>query len=182
MSNLLELATKKFKENKEVDFNLGLIDFLCYCYLHLKPCCYGAKIETKLISLLGISSVAASLDRGDAFFGKFFAEIKCTFLDKKNSYNLTHLRKWQNFNFYIFCLIDCENDFNPEFYVLDKKVMDKIKTTAMNGTKESNINNDKVAMRATVKKNGDIHKVLKKKNKLSGTSFSDLKKFTDKLK
>jgi hypothetical protein len=148
----------------------------------LNPCSYGGKIQAKLIKELGILSISASLDRGDAFFGKFFAEMKCTFLDKKNSYHLTHLRQWQNFDFYILCFIDCENDFIPEFFVLNKKVLDKIKTTAMNGTKESNLNNDKVSLRATVKKNGEVHKMFKKKNKLSGTSFSDLKKFIDTLK
>ena len=54
--------------------------------------------------------------------------------------------------------------------------------TPMNGTKESNSNNNNIELRSTVKKNGKTHKLFKKYNKLSGTSFSDLKKFSDKLK
>ena len=89
---------------------------------------------------------------------------------------------WQKFHYYLFCFIDCENDFIPEFYVLDKYVLNSVKMTPMNGTKESNSDNTNIELRATVKKNGEIHKLFMKKNKLSGTTFKDLKNFSDKLK
>ena len=53
--------------------------------------------------------------------------------------------------------------------------------TPMNGTKESNSDNVNIELRTTVKKDGDYHKLFKKKNKLSGTSFVDLEKFVNGL-
>ena len=178
----LQLAKEKYKQDNDVNYKLSLTDFVADCYCRLKPCSYGARIQSKIILDLGVTSIHASLNMGDVVLGSKSGEIKVSFLDKKYSYNLTHLRMWQKFQYYLFCFIDCENDFTPEFYVLDKYVLNSVKMTPMNGTKESNSNNNNIELRSTVKKNGKTHKLFKKYNKLSGTSFSDLKKFSDKLK
>ena len=179
--NYLDLAKQKYEESNDVDFNLGLIEFLCDCYTRLKPCSYGSRIQAKIIKNLNLISLSPSLNIGDVAIGKKNGEIKSSFLDKKKCYNLTHLRMWQQFQYYVFCFIDCENDFTPEFYVLDKYVLNSVKMTPMNGTKESNSENTNIELRTTVKKNGETHKLFKKKNKLSGTSFEDLKSFSDNL-
>lgn len=178
----LQLAKEKFLQTNDVDYGMSFNDFIIDCYLRLKPCSYGARIQAKIAKDLSVSTIPASLNNGDVELGSKSGEIKVSYLDKKRSYNLTHLRMWQKFNFYLFCFIDCENDFTSEFYLLDKYVLDSIRKTPMNGTKESNGDNTNIEMRSTVKKDGDIHKLLKKQNKLSGTSFNDLKRFSDKLK
>jgi hypothetical protein len=182
MSHYLKLAKEKYKQTNDVNLSLDFIDFIADCYVRLKPCSYGARIQAKIIKDLNVTSISASLNMGDVKLGKKSGEIKVSYLDKANSYNLTHLRMWQKFHYYLFCFIDCENDFTPEFYVLDKYVLNFVKMTPMNGTKESNSDNTNIELRTTVKKNGDIHKLLMKNNKLSGTTFKDLKKFSDKLK
>ena len=84
---------------------------------------------------------------------------------------------WQKFNYYLFCFIDSSNGFTPEFYLIDKYVLNKIRMTPMNGTKESNSENTNIELRSTVKKNGDYHKLFRKENKLRGTSLDDLKSY-----
>jgi hypothetical protein len=182
MSHYLKLAKEKYVQTNDVNLSLDFADFIADCYVRLKPCSYGSRIQTKLIKDLDVSSIPPSLNMGDVVLGKKSGEIKVSYLGKSNSYNLTHLRMWQKFHYYLFCFIDCENDFIPEFYVLDKYVLNSVKMTPMNGTKESNSDNTNIELRATVKKNGEIHKLFMKKNKLSGTTFKDLKNFSDKLK
>lgn len=177
MTNYLLLAKNKYKETNDVDFKLPLTDFITDCYVRLKPCSYGTRIQQKITKDLNLTTISPSLNNGDILIGKSMCEIKTSFLDRKGSYHLTHLRMWQKFKYYLFCLIDCENDFNPEFYVIDKYVLNKIKMTPMNGTKESNSDNVNIELRTTIKKNSDSFKILVRENKLGGTSFNDLKKF-----
>lgn len=181
MSQYLTLAKQKFEQSNEVDFNMDLNDFITDCYVRLKPCSYGVRIQQKIVSDLNLVSIQPCENIGDAVIGKKRVEIKVSFLDKKGCYHLTHLRMWQKFQYYLFCLIDCENDFTPKFYVVDKYVLNKIKMTPMNGTKESNSDNINIELRSTVRKNGESHKLFIKENKLDGTSFESLKKFSDKI-
>ena len=136
----LQLAKDKYKQSSDVDYNLAFNDFIADCYNRLKPCSYGARIQGKIIKDLNATSIVPSLNLGDVSLGSKSGEIKVSYLGKSNSYNLTHLRMWQKFNYYLFCFIDCENNFIPEFYLLDKYVLDSVKKTPMNGTKESNSN------------------------------------------
>lgn len=182
MNTYLQLAKDKFKQSNDVDYDLTFNDFIADCYVRLKPCSYGSRIETRIIKDLDATSIAPSLNMGDVSLGSKSGEIKVSYLSKSNSYNLTHLRMWQKFHYYLFCFVDCENDFIPEFYLLDKYVLDSVKKTPMNGTKESNSDNTNIELRTTVKKNGETHKLFMKNNKLSGTTLKDLKKFVGKLK
>ena len=181
-STYLQLAKDKFKQSNDVNYNLTFNDFISDCYVRLKPCSYGSRIQTKIIKDLDATSIVPSLNMGDVSLGSKSGEIKVSYLGKSNSYNLTHLRMWQKFHYYLFCFVDCENDFIPEFYLLDKYVLDSVKKTPMNGTKESNSDNTNIELRTTVKKNGETHKLFIKNNKLSGTTLKDLKKFVSKLK
>ena len=75
----------------------------------------------------------------------------------------------------------CKNLPCPECAAHATQFLNSVKMTPMNGTKESNSENTNIELRTTVKKNGETHKLFKKKNKLSGTSFEDLKSFSDNL-
>lgn len=174
MSKYLELAKNKFKESNDVNFKLPLIDFVSDCYVRLKPCSYGVRIQQKITTDLSLTTIRPQLNIGDVLIGKTTCEVKTSFLDRKNSYHLTHLRMWQKFKYYLFCLIDCENNFTPEFYLIDKYVLNKIRLTPMNGTKESNSDNTNIELRCTIKKDSNNHKILIKENKLGGNSYSDM--------
>jgi hypothetical protein len=174
MSEYLLLAKKKYEQSNDVNFSLNFIDFVADCYVRLKPCSYGCRIQKKITDDFGLKSVPAKENRGDFTLGDKYGEIKTSFLDKGYSYNLTHLRFWQKFNYYLLCFIDCEDNFKPEFYLLDKYVLNQFKLTPMNGTRESNGENNNIELRITIKKNSDSHYTLKKYNKLNGNTFNDL--------
>ena len=174
MSQYLNLAKQKRSQGDNIDFQLSFHDFICECYVKLKPCSYGVRIQKKLSEDLGLKVNPASLNIGDVVINSKNGELKVSYLGKNNCYSLTHLRMWQKFGYYLFCLIDCDNDFTPEFYLIDKYVMNKMKMTPMNGTKDSNSDNSNIELRASVKKNGEYHSLLKKENKLCGNSLTDL--------
>jgi hypothetical protein len=177
MTNFIELAKERYKQGNNVDFGLTFNEFICQCYIKLKPCSYGMRIERKIMDEVGGKSNSPSLNLGDiSFLGKN-AEIKVSFLSQTNTYSLTHIRMWQEFDMYLFCLIDCDNNFTPEFYLIDKFIMGDVKMGPMNGTKLSNTKNKNIELRVTIKKGGDVYSMFKRFNKLNGTTLLDLKSF-----
>ena len=177
MNKFLKLAQEKYNEGNDVNYGLPFNDFICDCYVRLKPCSYGSRIQTKILKSIGCNSISPSLNMGDFNLVNKNVEIKVSYLGQSNSYNITHLRMWQKFQYYLFCFIDCSNGFIPEFYLIDKYVLHKIKMTPMNGTKQSNSENTNIELRSTISKNGEFHKLFKKENKLRGTHLLDLKDY-----
>ena len=180
MCNYLELARAKYNQSTEVDFSLEFSDFIMDCYVRLKPCSYGAKIQQKISLDVDISSISPNENKGDVILNDKFAEIKTSYLGKSGTYRLTHLRMWQKFKYYIICFVDCENDFNAELYLIDKYIMDKFKLTPMNGTSHANSENNNIELSCTIKKGTPNHNILKRYNRLSGTTIYDLKDFVSK--
>ena len=45
----LQLAKEKYKQDNDVNYKLSLTDFVADCYCRLKPCSYGARIQSKII-------------------------------------------------------------------------------------------------------------------------------------
>jgi hypothetical protein len=186
MSPHLISAIDKFKSDKTVDTSLSLDDFICSSYVKSPPCSYGANIaerlRTELNLTLDVERVSASLNLGDyKILSKYF-EVKVSFLSSRNnSYNITHIRQWQRFNYYLICFIDCENDFTPNYYVIDKHIINKFRLTPMNGTPLSNSGNFNIEMRTTVKNNSEQIRILKNSNLLRDTSLQSLKSFLHSL-
>jgi hypothetical protein len=181
--NYIDLAETKFFQTKEIHWGLTLKEFICECYVKLNPCSYGNRVAEKIRLMLDVYSVNQRDGRGDISWNNIFYEQKVSYLSNVNNcWSLTHLRPWQKFNYYIFCLIDCEDNFNPNFYVIDKISINKFNLGAMNGTAESNHNNSNIELRTNISKNSDSHKLLKKINLLSDTSFKSLNEFVLKIK
>ena len=174
MNRYLRRALEKFKTNKDIDLNLDLIDYICECYTKLNPCSYGSRIENKIKKILKVKTVKKGENRGDFSFGTKYGEIKITFLSQTNCYNITHIRLYQDFDFYLFCFIDCEEMFTPNFYLIPKNIMNKLPLTSMNGTEESNMKNKNVDQRITIKKDSKEHKLIIKHSILKGSTINDL--------
>lgn len=178
MSPHLLSAINKFKSDNTVDFNLSLEDFICSSYLKLPPCSYGANIQERLRQELNVEKVKASFNMGDFKVRDKYFELKVSFLSNKNhSFNITHIRTWQRINYYLICFIDCENNFTPNFYVIDKQSINKFRLTPMNGTPQSNGHNFNIEMRTTVKNKSEQMRILKNANLLRDTSLQSLKSF-----
>jgi hypothetical protein len=177
-SDYLKFAKNKFNQSKSVDFSISFRDFVCDCYVRLNPCSYGKRIEQKIVRELGLTPIKANENRGDSKINGEHYEIKVSFLSNlSNAYNVTHLRPWQLINYYLFCLIDCENDFTPMFFVLPKHIVRKLKTNPMNGTESSNENNHNVELRSTIVKGSKEYGYLVKYNLLEDTSINSMKKY-----
>jgi hypothetical protein len=178
--NYLEIAKSRRNASKEVDYTLPLIEFISWCYAYLTPASYGTQLQKYICHiLLNLVEMDKELALGDFSLGKQSGEFKSTYLSKDNNYSLTHLRQWQSFSYYIFCFIDCDNDFEPEFYFITKEDLSKFKLDNMSGTKKENKNQNNREKRLSIRKNSIKHKELKAYNLLGGTSYDDLKKYID---
>jgi hypothetical protein len=180
----LEIATNKFEQSKkfEVDLNVDIQHFVTMCYNRLKPCSYGNWIQRKIAYDIGAYNIQPSKNKGDILLKKTFYEVKSSFLGKTNGYRITHLRLWQDVKFYMICFVDCENSFQPEFYVVDKLVFHKMNLCAMNGTTDANSKNLNVELSVTIKKNDTNHNLLKKYNLMKGNTYNDLILFSENTK
>ena len=183
MSPYLISAKQKRNSDKTVNHELPLIDFLCQCYVTLAPNSYGSQIERYLEYHLHAINVCASEERGDFRITRKYFEVKVSYLGQNtDSFNMTHLRPWQNFNYYLCCFIDCDDDFTPHFYVVDRNIVSKMKLGFMNGTPKSNIDNTNVEMRATLTRGKENFRMITKHNLLKDTTYESLKEFVNEIR
>lgn len=177
---ILDVAQDKFNNPTMLDYTIPLDVFAAECYIGLTPSAYGSALENYFINSLKMLPIPSNKGRGDALVDGIYMEIKVSFLTKKRRFCITHIRQWQEIDYYLICFIDCEERFRPYIYLIDKSCVEKLKLTAMNGTKESNKNNDKIEQRVTIDKNSLGHNIIKEDNKLNGTSIEDLIDFFKK--
>ncbi len=179
--NYLEHAKEKRQSSKKVNYNMSIINFICWCYTYLTPARYGYHLQQYFCHyLLKLRECDKTLGIGDYYFLDDTGEFKSTYLSQCGFYSLLHLRDWQPFNYYMFCFIDCENDFTPEFYVIKKEDINNLSLEYMNGKKEDNENNFFREKRCSVKKNSNYHSYLKEVNLLNGTTYEDLHSYINK--
>ena len=183
MSSYLLSALEKYEMDKSVDYSLSIEDFICQCYVNLTPNSYGKRVEERIRQEIDVVRVPQSKDLGDYKASRMYIECKVSYCSrKKNTYNITHIRPWQMFNYYLLCFVDCDDNFRPHYYLVNKHVIHKMKLGYMNGTPKSNLNNHNVEYRVTINKNSDKMKSIIKGNLLEDTSLESLKKFIDSLK
>jgi len=157
----LQMAKKRFNtKNLEPDYRVDFNEFILNCFLEHSPSSYG-KLKYAL---------------------QKYYEIKCSYLGKNGCYSLRNIRPYQNIDGgYIICFIDCENDFTPEFYLVDFSVIAiYFKMSHMNGVSSEHKDGAFLNMGVTIKKGSDNHYVLKYYNKLDGTKLGDLISYFDK--
>jgi hypothetical protein len=108
-------------------------------------------------------------------------EVKISYLTKKGNYNIRNIRPHQDFDYFLFCFVDCERDFTPKFILVDRSVITDNKyvftLTPMNGTKNANKDNKDIGYGTTFKKNSMQELVLEDNNLLEGTTYEDVKNF-----
>jgi hypothetical protein len=111
-------------------------------------------------------------------------EFKVSYLGKTDGYTIRNIRRYQTINGgYILCLIDCENDFNEEFYVIDFSVLEEnFLLSHMNGTKKQHEDSGFENLGTAFKKDSVQHDVLKKFNKLKGNTINDLYSYFKEVK
>jgi hypothetical protein len=179
----LQAAKDKRASNKKIDYHVNLIEFICQCYVKLNPNSYGFYMEDAITKILRATKMKASDGLGDISIAGQYYEVKTSYLTQSgDSYNITHIRPWQNINYYLLCFIDCDNDFTPYFYVINKNIINMMKLSYMNGTPNSNMDNLNIELRASVKIDGHNHKVITKHNLLKDTTINSLFNFINEQK
>lgn len=198
--------------NKGVPYHLPFNDFILECYLGYPPSAYGKYLEKRIIQEVDrLLSIPESENRGDCEIrvnasrgnllmddGKVFVythkhwskfnrsksfEIKITFLGKNNHYVIRNIRPYQIIDGgYIICLIDCENNFIPEFYIVDFDVIQQYMTLShMNGSKSVHQDSNFENYGCTFEKYSVHHHLLRMNNKMGGDSLEDLKTYIGEL-
>lgn len=103
-------------------------------------------------------------------------EIKVSYLGKTEGYTIRNIRPYQDINGgYIICLIDCENDFKEEFYIISYKTMNEIfNLIHMNGVSFHHEESVFQNMGASFKKDSFSHEQLKKYSLIDGDTFDSI--------
>jgi hypothetical protein len=179
------------KEEKIFDYNQPIDKFIIRISTEY-PATYGNQAVFKLIhdSNKKLKRVSPRLDRGDVSINdNIFIENKTSFCDKKNKFRITNIRTNQNFDYFTLMFFErITNRFgnlrhiNATYYCVKKQnLIDHpgIKLNAMNGTEQSNANNQ-VIPQATSFKKDDLEWIFQGINCLNGTSYQDLLDFIGK--
>jgi hypothetical protein len=185
MSKLLKAANKHALVRNvftDDDMDLPMGKFLMKSYTTCTPNKYGDLFAKKVIhdSKNILKELSATLDRGDCHvdYDKFF-ECKISFRNISGKYSITNIRNWQNFDYFILCFVDVQNDFKPQFFCIPKETITNnpaITLTGMNNTTEINSKNLYVGTRTTIS-DVDINWLFKNNNVLEGTSYKHVQKF-----
>lgn len=176
---LVTLAKIKASESKEVNYNRQMTPFVAECYLKLSSGARGMHIETKILSDLKLKRTDRKKLAGDFKSNGNNFEIKTSYLNTDSKqFNVVHIRPWHNIDYYIICLIDCDENFKQDFYVVPKNIVNvELGATYMNGTREDNEQNTNSELRTSFKKNSLKHLILKRHNVLEDTTYESMIKF-----
>jgi len=105
-----------------------------------------------------------------------FYEGKVSFLGKNGNYQIRNIRPYQNINGgFLICLVDCENNFNVEYYVINSQMLrDTFSLSHMNGSKKHHEDSSFNNMGTGFFKGSKQHLQMRALSKLNGTSFNSL--------
>ena len=185
MTKLLDRVNETRKKRNKVShemLQLPIWEFLMECYDNCTSQKYG-EVFTKKIKLDSkgdISELSQKLGRGDLHvdYKKFF-ECKISFKNLNGKYSITNIRSWENFDYFILCFVDIEDNFKLRFFCVPQKAITenpRIHLTGMNNQSELNSYNLYVGMRTTVAPE-NIDWLFKEHNMLKGSSYRNLLSF-----
>lgn len=179
LAEKIQLAEEITQKRRTFTVNDDFHEFLVDCYLILTPQSYGAKINKEIVERGGFEKVKPKDDQGDCAKNGKFAEIKASYLSTTNSWNLIQLRPYQNFDYYIFLLIDNLDNFTPYFFVLHKSDLDYFQVRSIHGTEESNKDNQNIEYKLTVYRESKEFELLSRLNLIDDNSLEGVINFFD---
>lgn len=114
---------------------------------------------------------------------KKFIEVKISYLGKNGTYTIRNIRPYQNFDYFLFCFVDCDNNFKQTYILVTKEFITEnsdFTLTPMNGTKKVNKDRKNIAFGTAFKKRSFQFSELIDCNLLKGTEYNDVFNFFDK--
>jgi len=167
---------RKMRRNIDINMNMGI---LLKEMNDLKSQVYGKMIEKKVIYDSEGILIPGGKDEADSYLfnvhtgRKEYYEIKSSYSSKKGTHRITHIRDDQNFNYFLLCFVDQDDNYKERFFLLPKDyIIENFKLTAMNGTKKSNKDNKVVNKSMTIRKEV-AYDLFGQNNVLRGTSYRD---------
>ena len=119
---------------------------------------------------------SVNIGKGNLFKRNY--EIKFSYLGKNNCYTVRNVRDYHDFDYYILAFVDTYDNFKINYYCIKMSSVNIFNLSPMNGTYDSNKNNENINYGFTIKDGSYDHRyTLKELNLLDGTSFNDLLKF-----
>lgn len=187
LKNSLKRAVEiGLERDRNINLNQKIESFVTDAFTHT-PSSYGHLLCKKIIYDSNGVLLRCEPDFGDAVSFSdntelirrlLNYEVKTSYLDlKTNTFRLTHLRDYQDFDYFIVCFIDRSDNFKPHFYVLTRSFIcdnkELFKLHAMNNTNRANQDNVNIDKAITIKKEVAFN-LFGKNNLLPGTSYDDL--------
>lgn len=108
-------------------------------------------------------------------YSKFF-ELKTSYLSRDGFYTIGNIREYQQYDFLVLLLVDCQDNFNYKFLNIPKSELSNIKMADMYGTKKSNEGSKNVHQSFSIKKGSEFERHLIDKW-LVEDGFDGLKRF-----
>ena len=189
MDYIKEAKQKYLKVREGInDDTKNLNEFFAFCYLWFRPNEYGKRIQKRLEQYFGLVKVNEKDEKGDSYLNfmdklKLWFEIKVSYLGNGGTFTVRHIRKWQNFDYYLLCFINPLNDFKPIFVVVTcNDLINNFRCNYMNGTKESNEYNQRSSLGLSFKKDSADYNRLLRLNRLNGTDAINVFEFLSEQK
>jgi hypothetical protein len=187
--HLLLANQKKLKHNyvSETEMKLEMDEFIPFLYHRCSPNVYGMVFSKRVIieSSGLLKETPHYIDNGDFYFfntrllKNVYGEIKISYKGMNGNYRITNIRDHQNFQYFVLCFVDTDNNFTPSYYVVKKEDITTkgfFTLTAMNGPEMANRNN-MVVPKSTTINGADCEWYFTNHNVMKGNTFSDLKLF-----
>lgn len=128
---------------------------------------YGTEIESKIIEVFGLEDPKTNDYDASIYKGKGKTEIKVSIMDiEKKKFNITNIRPFMEFDFYLITLIDPSDEFVPYFYLIPKELLENEPLFKMNP-----MNSGGEASRFSFCNGDKVHKKLEELNLLTKFHF-----------
>jgi hypothetical protein len=157
--------------------------YIMETYTRCSPNMYGSLFPKKIMRDLGefLKGVPSSINRGDCHVNYLaFFEFKISYKSKdEESFSITNIRDWQEFDYFVLCFVDPEKNFRSRFYCVEKTVItdnSEIRLGGMNNTADINLENKHVGKRTSIIAD-DLEWILNKHNLLKTTKYTSLISF-----
>lgn len=143
---------------------------------------FNVDFKFKYVSKITGSDISPNFYYGIFESSKHF-EFKSSYLGKNGGYTIRNIRPYQEIDGgYLLCFIDCENDFNEEFYLVDYVDIKNIfKLSHMNGVSSEHKDNGFVNYGASFYKGSAEHYLLSTHSKLDGNDMYAVTSYFHKL-